>query len=366
MVAALAPPGLAYPRPGRTERVSVASDGTEGPSHSVSPAISADGRYVAFTSRASNLVPADTNAGSSELLGSTSCWDVFVRDQGPAVGVGEVSAALQEGRISVSGWTTFSGQAVASAGDPPGDGGEGAEELGADLTGASLVYRPEREDLLARLRLASLPQIKASVAVGAAWNELNLFVERPLIVYGLSFELDGTRYEVRALRAGIQARCFECGLGEPLHSGQLRPRFALYRCEPVCIEQARLPGAIGTTGVEVVTSVPLSALQAEDGAAVTGMRAFAGVGEEASGAVVALDEANLPDGAIPAGSISLGIAPQGTPAEEVAFDDEAALSEGVFSGSLDVSALPPGDYDVWARACMGETCGGGSTPVRIG
>ena len=43
------------------ERVSVASDGTEGNSASGSPSISADGRYVAFDSTASNLVPGDTN-----------------------------------------------------------------------------------------------------------------------------------------------------------------------------------------------------------------------------------------------------------------------------------------------------------------
>jgi Tol biopolymer transport system component len=46
---------------GQTTRVSVASDGTEGNGHSDLPSISADGRYVAFASEASNLVPGDTN-----------------------------------------------------------------------------------------------------------------------------------------------------------------------------------------------------------------------------------------------------------------------------------------------------------------
>lgn len=44
-----------------TTRVSVASDGTEGNGPGTSPAISADGRYVAFFSAAFNLVPGDTN-----------------------------------------------------------------------------------------------------------------------------------------------------------------------------------------------------------------------------------------------------------------------------------------------------------------
>ncbi len=41
--------------------VSVASNGDQGNGRSTDPAISADGRYVVFTSRATNLVPGDTN-----------------------------------------------------------------------------------------------------------------------------------------------------------------------------------------------------------------------------------------------------------------------------------------------------------------
>ncbi|MCC7542833.1 MAG: PD40 domain-containing protein [Deltaproteobacteria bacterium] len=55
---------------GTTTRVSVGSDGAQGNSTSAGTSISADGRYVAFTSGASNLVPGDTNGGD----------DVFVRD----------------------------------------------------------------------------------------------------------------------------------------------------------------------------------------------------------------------------------------------------------------------------------------------
>ncbi|MBN1887132.1 MAG: carboxypeptidase regulatory-like domain-containing protein [Thermoflexales bacterium] len=55
----------------QTRRVSVASDGTPGNGESSDPAISGDGRYVAFTSAASNLVVSDTNGYK----------DVFVHDQ---------------------------------------------------------------------------------------------------------------------------------------------------------------------------------------------------------------------------------------------------------------------------------------------
>ena len=56
---------------GVTTRVSVASDGTEGNSVSIKPSISADGRYVAFQSIATNLVSGDTNGTQ----------DIFVHDR---------------------------------------------------------------------------------------------------------------------------------------------------------------------------------------------------------------------------------------------------------------------------------------------
>jgi Tol biopolymer transport system component len=52
-----------------TRRVSVGRDGTQGNGRSRSPSISADGRYVAFVSASNNLVAGDTGA-----------YDVFVRD----------------------------------------------------------------------------------------------------------------------------------------------------------------------------------------------------------------------------------------------------------------------------------------------
>jgi hypothetical protein len=53
-----------------TQRVSVANDGSQADNHSLQPSISADGRYVAFSSEATNLVEKDLNG----------VMDVFVRD----------------------------------------------------------------------------------------------------------------------------------------------------------------------------------------------------------------------------------------------------------------------------------------------
>jgi Tol biopolymer transport system component len=54
-----------------TVRISVSSEGVQGNDSSSGPAISADGRFIAFWSWASNLVPGDDNAAP----------DVFVRDR---------------------------------------------------------------------------------------------------------------------------------------------------------------------------------------------------------------------------------------------------------------------------------------------
>jgi Tol biopolymer transport system component len=56
---------------GQTTRVSVSSEGKEGDDGSSHPSISSDGRYVAFNSEASNLVPDDTNG----------LYDIFVHDR---------------------------------------------------------------------------------------------------------------------------------------------------------------------------------------------------------------------------------------------------------------------------------------------
>ena len=84
---------------GVTTRVSVSSTGQQGNGRSVYPAISADGRYVAFYSYASNLVDGDDN----------STWDVFVHDR--QTGVTERIAAAN----TISDWLTNSEPAPISA-----------------------------------------------------------------------------------------------------------------------------------------------------------------------------------------------------------------------------------------------------------
>lgn len=84
---------------GITERVSVANTGAQSDRESDRPSISADGRYVAFESHATNLVASDTNDFN----------DVFVRDR-----VGDTTVRVNVSSAGVEG-NQFSGYPSISA-----------------------------------------------------------------------------------------------------------------------------------------------------------------------------------------------------------------------------------------------------------
>ncbi|MFD7662271.1 TolB family protein [Streptomyces sp. NPDC059788] len=101
-------------RTGAVERVSVASDGAQADSWSLTPTISADGRFVAFESNAANLVPGDTNADT----------DIFVHDR-------------RTGRT----------ESVTVDGRPP-QGRQGAQMPVISADGRSVAFASSREDLV--------------------------------------------------------------------------------------------------------------------------------------------------------------------------------------------------------------------------
>lgn len=102
---------------GQTTRVSVSSTGTQGNDLSGNPGISADGRYVVFESLATNLVGGDTNGK----------WDVFVHDrqtgQTRRVSVGSTGAQGNGGSAgaSISGDGRYITFYSASSNLVPGD-----------------------------------------------------------------------------------------------------------------------------------------------------------------------------------------------------------------------------------------------------
>ena len=90
---------------GTIELVSVATGGTPANDSSGLPAISPDGRFVAFTSLASNLVTGDTNED----------YDVFVHDRqtGQTQRVNVSSGGAQANRISLAAAISGDGRFVA-------------------------------------------------------------------------------------------------------------------------------------------------------------------------------------------------------------------------------------------------------------
>lgn len=142
---------------GLTERVSVSSSGAQGvhPPAFLQPferlqAISADGRFVAFSSLHNNLVPGDTNA----------TYDIFVRDR--ASGTTE-RVNLGAGGVQSSGmcWQP----AISADGRFVAFGGGGATLVANDFNNASDVYVVDRAS--GALELVSVGQSGVAGALGA-------------------------------------------------------------------------------------------------------------------------------------------------------------------------------------------------------
>src|SRR5438445_496038 len=120
---------------GTTERVSVASDGTQGNDASFYSALSADGRFVAFDSDATNLVAGDTN-------GTT---DVFVHDRqtGTTERVSVASGGGTQGNGKSGGFFAFpalsaDGRFVAFQSDAP-------NLVAGDTNGTTDVFVHDRQ-----------------------------------------------------------------------------------------------------------------------------------------------------------------------------------------------------------------------------
>lgn len=115
---------------GQTERVSVASSGAAGNDGSYEPALSADGMLVAFESRASNLATGDTNGKS----------DVFVHDRqtGQTARVSVDSAGAQGSGASGLPAISADGRWVAFDSDA-------ADLVAADGNGVRDVFLHDRQ-----------------------------------------------------------------------------------------------------------------------------------------------------------------------------------------------------------------------------
>lgn len=146
IVLALGGLGPAAAAPGDSKRLSVSSAGLQGNDQSDHPDLTPSGRHVAFASRASTLVPGDTNAAA----------DVFVRDRDAdgdglldepgaaateriSVGAGGAQALGASGSPSISAsgrWVAFESSAPTLV---PGDSNAAGDVFVRDRTGATTV-----------------------------------------------------------------------------------------------------------------------------------------------------------------------------------------------------------------------------------
>lgn len=392
---------------GVTDRISVTSFGEELDGHSFHPSISADGRFVSFTSEATDVVDGAANgmrkiylhdrlSGTTTLVsvgvegeepnGATETdtalhtmsddglrfaissaatnlvtddtndmRDVFTVDAEIHFGVVDLELTRSASAVSVSGAARATGVRVAEISDADDDAISGSTAVGGEITGATVAYRPVLGDLLATLHLAPPPKSPVYVRMFPGTQDIRPPVPGGTagIAHTWSFTRDDQRYELRALPVAAS--------GNPPSA----PFFGLYRCDAVCLQIASLRGGHTTTGTNVVMALPLELVGAEPGSVLRDVRVHAGLGDAVSGGVAVLDDAVASSVTIPTWQVSLGIAPAGTPESEVAFDVDATTAEERFTGVIDTASLASGAYEVWAKACLGDICATSAEAIAL-
>lgn len=148
-------------RTGEVVRVSEAPDGAPGDQASAHPSISDDGSLVAFASRASNLVPADSNNASDVLVWNATMKSIR-RVSVPSNGSQASGAPRELGRSSVDGVETIA-MGVSGAENPSLSGNGRAVAFEADFN--NLVPHDDNSvvDIFVH-RLLTGETIRASVA----------------------------------------------------------------------------------------------------------------------------------------------------------------------------------------------------------
>jgi Tol biopolymer transport system component len=296
-------------RTARTERISVASDGTDRAIASAGDAaITPDGAYVVFRTAANLSATDNGSCGQSGPLAGDTDTDVYVHDM--RTGATELVSRGSDGshaqatladdpsgcQSSTAGTISDDGRTVAFVSTAsnlvPGDTNrltdvfvrERGPELGvggfragqgsstppssdplacvadvcipplageATIVDASLAHRRHSADLFLRLRVQQMPTFALA---------------SPALVYGLDVAVGDRQYQVRVAKTGVAATA---GLFRLDAAGWTRV--------------AGLRGGQGTTGSEVVVAVPLADLGAPAGFRVSKASAFTGIGTFSTG-----------------------------------------------------------------------------------
>jgi Tol biopolymer transport system component len=158
-------PAQAFEAPGTTTRVSVSGADQQANGPSEGTAMSANGRFVAFTSDASNLVPGDTNGDS----------DAFVRDL--ATGRTERVSVTSAGRQGNRDTSSIHGLAVSADGRYVVFGSPATNLVAHDTNGNVDVFvRDRRAGTTRRVSLTDGDRQSALGGSGAAVSDDGRFV----------------------------------------------------------------------------------------------------------------------------------------------------------------------------------------------
>lgn len=239
-------------RDGDVDLMSVAPDGSatsdrNGP-------ISANGRYAVFNS--------SRPAGDSDYLNVA-----YRRDMGGDAAT--VSADSGDAsRVSLNGHPSLARTGFTMVRDTADEAGTPLTEQGANLTAMTISHRPQLRDLFVRLQLRAMPLASETRALNST-----------RLIYGAEILSRGTRYEVRVARVG------KATIHDPSAAS-----FGLFRCGgSFCTHVAELRGGYGTTGAEVVVSLPLRTLGLDDGGNLDRVTGFTATGSYATGRLAIVD-----------------------------------------------------------------------------
>lgn len=224
--------------------------------------LSMEGRFVAFWSCSPNLVADDAN----------ETWDVFVRDRGSPLSVGELVHSGQARGFSLERIPDFAQTGIARIPDSGSDALPSKLGLGHDLIEARVVHRPLLNDMYVVLELGAMPSTPTLAAATAG------------ALYGASFTIDGVSYEIRAASSGVDAR------------GMTTADLGLFACaspELSCHKLVDLRGGFGTSGERITFSVPLDNLAVKNGSVMSDFKAFSALGTYLAGATKVLDTVGI-------------------------------------------------------------------------
>lgn len=288
---------------GRTERISVADDGTDRSIASTANAsITPDGRFVAFRT-AENLVPSDQGFCTTGVGGGETDNDIYVHDMRTGA-VDLISRSSSGTHAAATAADTSAGCQNSAGGSISADG----RTVVFDSTASNLVTGDTNhaDDIFVRQRgddhgvgglVGSVPStspsaaeptcvagvclppaarlIGARVAIRPSLRDLFVDVEAASLsmgsdaLYGLDFTAGGARYELRMQRGRFEV--FRRAAGGWSFVTTVR-------------------GGYGTTGEAVVAAIPLAALDLTRGDAVTAVTAFAAAGTTGTGAAHVMAE----------------------------------------------------------------------------